>query len=563
MNSHDEDRIAERMSALLAAAQRESASVDLALLDRLRARSAEAFVEMAGRKAPRTWRYRIMHSRTIRWVAPAAAAVVAIVLGFWPGGGAARVYGMEDAARLLRKAKTLHIRGVISVQPEAPPEQQRKGIFELWADLLNGRQCVTQTAISPGPNAKELPMTKEVSDGEYRMVVNHNNKSVQFERLSDFQRKLLTRQAADNIFMQMFGRPDRSGALQKTGTQELEGVSYDVWEGVVMHEAALGMSMRIKSLLSPSTGKVGRVNVWVKTPQTQGKWVPSFEVDTIERDVAPPPRIFRTEPPAGYRSTNTKQNAKPMPLRPRRATYPRAELAVYFTFALPDGSLIVAWSSKPKSPTKPGVRMFRSPDGTLVPLLPERPASKPKSPAKSGARPPRRPAVPVRAQATPRTSGPGEKSQAGRFVGIEVGGSLPNLPVVIDRLGLALAPDTIAFVGRHLAFTKKRGGFYEWALYVPNKPSPIPAGVFYRANQKMDRKVSEISKNKMASIIDLSLIVDVAIDEDNFDTFVRGGMAELSDEGKAPDHVTYENVMQLARRIRKELLPKAPPKTPE
>jgi hypothetical protein len=35
-----------------------------------------------------------------------------------------------------------------------------------------------------------------------------------------------------------------------------------------------------------------------------------------------------------------------------------------------------------------------------------------------------------------------------------------------------------------------------------------------------------------------------------FDQFVREAMAELSDDGKAPEHVTRENVTQWAKEIR-------------
>ena len=38
--------------------------------------------------------------------------------------------------------------------------------------------------------------------------------------------------------------------------------------------------------------------------------------------------------------------------------------------------------------------------------------------------------------------------------------------------------------------------------------------------------------------------------KEDFDTWVLGAMADLSSEGKAPEDVTYENVLQLARQIR-------------
>ncbi len=47
-----------------------------------------------------------------------------------------------------------------------------------------------------------------------------------------------------------------------------------------------------------------------------------------------------------------------------------------------------------------------------------------------------------------------------------------------------------------------------------------------------------------------TLIIDNAED---FDTFVLGAMAELSDDGRVPEELSYENVLQLAQQIRNSL----------
>jgi hypothetical protein len=41
--------------------------------------------------------------------------------------------------------------------------------------------------------------------------------------------------------------------------------------------------------------------------------------------------------------------------------------------------------------------------------------------------------------------------------------------------------------------------------------------------------------------------------EQEFDIWVRGAMAELSDDGKAPESITYRNVLKLAEKIRNSL----------
>ena len=42
--------------------------------------------------------------------------------------------------------------------------------------------------------------------------------------------------------------------------------------------------------------------------------------------------------------------------------------------------------------------------------------------------------------------------------------------------------------------------------------------------------------------------------EAEFDTWVLGAMAELSEDGKAPEDVTYEKVLRLAQQIRESLI---------
>ncbi len=38
--------------------------------------------------------------------------------------------------------------------------------------------------------------------------------------------------------------------------------------------------------------------------------------------------------------------------------------------------------------------------------------------------------------------------------------------------------------------------------------------------------------------------------EEDFDKWILGAMAELSDDGKSPENVTYKNVLQLTKRLR-------------
>ena len=52
----------------------------------------------------------------------------------------------------------------------------------------------------------------------------------------------------------------------------------------------------------------------------------------------------------------------------------------------------------------------------------------------------------------------------------------------------------------------------------------------------------------------LALHDDLMIEtQDDFDTWVRGAMAELSDNGVVPEGISYEKVMELSSRIRESL----------
>jgi hypothetical protein len=57
-------------------------------------------------------------------------------------------------------------------------------------------------------------------------------------------------------------------------------------------------------------------------------------------------------------------------------------------------------------------------------------------------------------------------------------------------------------------------------------------------------------KWKIGLTVDCSLLIDSA---NEFDKWVLGAMAELSDDGEPPDGVTYENVLRLVEQIRSGL----------
>jgi hypothetical protein len=110
-------------------------------------------------------------------------------------------------------------------------------------------------------------------------------------------------------------------------------------------------------------------------------------------------------------------------------------------------------------------------------------------------------------------------SQADLFENLAPGGRLPELAAKIEGLTSIPLELGVNYVGHHLTYTQKDGSFYEWSLYVPDSESPA-----------------------RSSLLGYDLSVKYEVD-----------MAELSDDGKAPENVTYESVLQLAEQVRESL----------
>jgi hypothetical protein len=155
-------------------------------------------------------------------------------------------------------------------------------------------------------------------------------------------------------------------------------------------------------------------------------------------------------------------------------------------------------------------------------------------------------------------------SRAELFEGLEVGLSLPTLPVEVicgltpRNKAFRLQPTevtyedrSVVYAGRHLACTQKNDKLYEWAIYIPNKEvdgrklshqCEIVVGLEY------DNPRWWVNPHRY-NLYNSSTIIE----EDEFDTFVRGAMADLSDSRLAPEHVTYDNVLNLADEIRESM----------
>ncbi|HUU16902.1 MAG TPA: hypothetical protein VMW72_07130 [Sedimentisphaerales bacterium] len=429
----------------------------------------------------------------------AAAAVIIIAVGicmyYFTGDGTTPVYGMSSLPELLRSAKNIYAKGWMYVPPIVPPGQERrKMVFEFWIDLENGRTRYTQPGTEVRDGKVTIKESQVISDGEYIMHIDHTERTVFFRKLSGFQGVLQTYQNLDTHLKQLFGNPEQMDKHELMGEEQIEGINYQIWEGEVSQVPTAGgidARMKVRSWLSPHSGDLGRVKVRVKMGDKD--WFPLMEIYRFERNTLIPEDVFATKPPEGYTLYNNKETAPTKELVMGSFYSAGFSFIYHINFKLSDGSVIFCWSSEDTN---------------------------------------------------------SQDSQAALFAKLQVGGSLPKLPVVAYGLKQIGWPSNgITYTGYHLAYTKKEGKFYEWGIYTPDK-KPQPNDAF--AYQTLHRFNPEsIGGNWQLNV---TLVGGIMIETaDEFNVLVRGAMAELSDDSKTPEGITYNNVLQLTKQIRKSL----------
>jgi hypothetical protein len=222
----------------------------------------------------------------------------------------------------------------------------------------------------------------------------------------------------------------------------------------------------------------------------------SRTVDVIDAGAAIPAGVFRCEVPKGYAVEEPKDGAPGEEFDRGFSTGNKYRVRLAFT--LPGGSVIVGWNN------------FRS-----------------------------------------------QRIPPAAFEGIQPGGPVPRLATVITALRTNGVPGgDIEFAGRHLAVTTaKDGETLEWSLFVPLRPPP-PRERFFGYTFEFGAPEDGEGPRQKA---DYPGDVEIASAED-FDTFVRGAMAESSEGGAAPQHVRLDRVAALAESILKSA--KAKPELP-
>ncbi len=431
----------------------------------------------------------------------AAAVIIVIVVGsgihYFTGDGTTPAYGITDMPELFRTVRTVHLKGWHYYPGRKTPEGNDVPPvnMEEWFDLENGRRWATTFSSSGRTDATKISVGELISNGQYRLSLNHTSKSAHFSKINKYRQMLEKHQGRDQMIEQLFGDISKLDDFVKIGREKIDGVYCDIWEREEIFSATEG-GWRRKYWLSPSMGECKRYQAWMCFTGKQ-QWELRYEYDKIERDVDIPEGLFSMEVPEGYEADNTKETATLSELgSPNIGGYgdDRCSLSwgAALSFTMSDGSVIWGWNSIDRISEKPQEEFFE---------------------------------------------------------GLESGGSLPKLPVEFNALKPAGEPKDITYTGYHLAYTRKADRFTEWAVYAPDGTPPENVKQFgYHALYVFN--LEHEPRLKINLPVSSGLLIET---KEDFDKWVLGAMAELSDDGKAPENVTYESVLQLTNKIREPI----------
>ena len=361
-----------------------------------------------------TWK-RIMGSRYGRLTAVAAAVVVALVAAHWFGAGTA-AYGLTEALEYSQNAGVIHIRGWYLHQSADNGAFERLP-FEHWTDRKNGcyKQADTIGYADSDPN-RPIHMLR-VSDAEYVMDTSYSTDSttgqitpwISYTKLGPFQQRLRIHTMV--AFPEFMEHLSEVKGFARVGRERIKGTITDVWEGEIIAPAETVPYTKLRIWLSPSTGQIHRILRWKNTGKDAVQWVLGQDTHTIEYDITPPKDCFNTDPPDGYELDNTKATAVTRELGDYDG---RGRFYTCVGFTLNDGTVILGWHANHEP----------------------------------------------------------QESQARFFANLKPTGPLPQLPARIVALKPWPMEEDTTLAGRHLAWTKKNGKFYEWDVYVADREMP-------------------------------------------------------------------------------------------
>ncbi len=438
----------------------------------------------------------LVRSRIAKLAAAAAVVIIAIMIVAHQFGGsidvAQPVYGLSDFPKLIKNAKTIHIKGwAYFPKREQKDADPAKLEFEHWFDIENGRYRLYRPRGIDEFTGQPKYHTN-VSDGQYIMEDTYHRtgskswNSVSFIKLSPFQQRLQIHTI--HPFSPFMENPNQVKGFTKVGQEQIKNQKVDVWQGDIKAPDETVPYKKLKIWLSPLTGQIVRLFIWINAEKDSVRWLPFLDADTIEYNVTPPADCFKTDPPKDYELANTKETA----IQRELGDDGRLRFYVCIGFILNEGSVIVGWHANHKP----------------------------------------------------------EESQAHIFENLKPGGPLPKLPAQIVGLKPRPIEENLTYVGYHLTHTQKNGKFYEWGIYVPNRRMS-QRDMFQ--DYKVIREYNGVEPPSFLGHPNLVKEELTIISEEEFNTWVLGAMAELSDDGKAAEYVTYENVLRLTDQIRSGL----------
>jgi len=423
------------------------------------------------------------------------------------------VYGISDVPELLNSAKTLHIKGnhVYHLQGQEPISCP----YECWIDFEKGghRESYLRRKRVKDRYIDDYYFVEYVQENnsEYTMEINHTDKSVEYLKTIPFLQRLSERRNKEDgkiglyqkLLKSFYLKEDQLDDFILSGQEEIDGTMFDVWE---KNDGAV----KVKYWISPSTGQIGRyVRQHLYDPykydrlrgektidKTKRDELHEDIINIIERDVTFPYDLFKVELSNDYTIKRSKENARVWSLRKYRIF----NITVPIVCILEDGSVIVGWS------------YWNDESG---------------------------------------------KSQEDLFADLQIGGPVPKLTYefyalhryllepIPEKLNSSRMIGNIVYSGHHLAYTQKANRYYEWSIYVPDSQPP---------KEKPPTFHVQIRNNLDNTTTQTGLWPDIVITSaEDFDTFVLGAMAEFSDDGMAPEGITYDGVLDLAQQIRESL----------
>ena len=489
---------------------------------------------------PNIWR-KIMKNRKIQLATAATVILIVSLVCYWSDTSiVTKAYAISDMPELLYSARNLHMKKIerlsfnfSSSSSSGGQSVSGRGGFnggasgvdrksstvevntEYWLDLDNGRWRTPFLGFSSGggigPGGPETSQPKVsiaeriCAGGDFEMLVDHDRKTVFYTRLTDFQKLLRCRQYAKIFLNEVLGEPDWYDSYLIIGQEEIDGKTYDIWQAVIEKqlkhafkennwlpseaaEYAYEPARKKQVWLSPETGKFAKTIGWT---QRNGQWYKGSETTLVEHNIDMPDEIFALEPPSGYRPLNSKYSATTPELGQGRGSVLSIWLSNYIGFALHDGSIIACWSSYDEK---------------------------------------------------------SRRSQAPLFKNLEMGGPLPKLPFEVYALEATHKDEEFTFEGYHLAYTKKNDEFYEWALYIPSQDIDTKYSQMLNYNFILRNNTPRrVDVNSLGTSVRAELTIK---NKKDFDIWIRGAMAELSDNAIAPENITYENVTKVIGDLR-------------